>query len=139
MKALVKFAGPVLAVLAMMALAARAEAGHIVFWMGGGGACAPAYRPVVVQAVVVRPVMVQPAVVQPVVVYRPVVYQPVVYQPVVYQPVVYQPVVYQPVVYQPVVYGPSWGWTYAPAYRPVRIIHAAPRQPVRHFGFRARW
>jgi len=124
MKALVKFAGPVLAVLAMMALAARAEAGHIVFWMGGGGACAPAYRPVVVQAVVVRPVMVQPAVVQPVVVYRP---------------VVYQPVVYQPVVYQPVVYGPSWGWTYAPAYRPVRIIHAAPRQPVRHFGFRARW
>ena len=114
MKALVKFAGPVLAVLAMMALAARAEAGHIVFWMGGGGACAPAYRPVVVQAVVVRPVMVQPAVVQPVVVYRP-------------------------VVYQPVVYGPSWGWTYAPAYRPVRIIHAAPRQPVRHFGFRARW
>ena len=120
MRTFVKFAGPVLAVLVTMALAAQAEAAHIVFWIGGGGACTPAYRSVVVQSVVVRPVVVQPAVVQPVVVYRP--------------------VVYRPVVYQPVVYGPPRGWTYAPVYRPVRVIHrAAPCQPVRHFGFRARW
>ena len=130
MRTFVKFAGPVLAVLVTMVLAAQAEAAHVVFWIGGGGACTPAYRSVVVQSVVVRPVVVQPAVVQPV----------VVYQPVVYQPVVYQPVVYQPVVYRPVVYGPPRGWTYAPVYRPVRVIHrAAPCQPARHFGFRARW
>ena len=120
MRTFVKFAGPVLAVLVTMALAAQAEAAHVVFWIGVGGACAPAYRSVVVQSVVVRPVVVQPAVVQPV--------------------VVYQPVVYQPVVYQPVVYGPPCGWTYAPVYRPVRVIHhAAPCYPARHFGFRARW
>jgi len=130
MRMFIKFAGPALAILAMMALAAQAEAAHVVFWIGGGGACTPVYRPVVIQ-----PVVVQPAVVQPVVVY-----QPVVYRPVVYRPVVYQPVVYRPVVYQPVVYGPPCGWTYAPVYRPVRVIHhAAPCQPARHFGFRARW
>ena len=115
MRMFIKFAGPALAILAMMALAAQAEAAHVVFWIGGGGACTPVYRPVVIQ-----PVVVQPAVVQPV--------------------VVYQPVVYRPVVYQPVVYGPPCGWTYAPVYRPVRVIHhAAPCQPARHFGFRARW
>jgi hypothetical protein len=120
MRMFIKFAGPALAILAMMALAAQAEAAHVVFWIGGGGACTPVYRPVVIQ-----PVVVQPAVVQPV---------------VVYQPVVYRPVVYRPVVYQPVVYGPPCGWTYAPVYRPVRVIHhAAPCQPARHFGFRARW
>jgi len=125
MRTFVKFAGPVLAVLVTMALAAQAEAAHVVFWIGIGGSCTPAYRPVVIQ-----PVVVQPAVVQPV----------AVYQPVVYQPVVYQPVVYQPVVYQSVVYGPPCGWTYAPVYRPVWVIHhAAPCYPARHFGFRARW
>jgi len=128
MKTLVRFAGPVLAVLATVTLPARAEAGRVVFWVGRPRICTPAYRPVVV-----RPVRVHPAVAPREarifdhgynVGYRD-----------GFRNGAARAAVRSPVVYRV----PVRRWTYAAPCRTVRVIRSAPCYSSRSFRFSIRW